>query len=146
MSGIGRILAIDYGERRIGLALSDALGITAQPLPTYLRKDLAADLEHFKTLVRDEGVTELLIGLPLKLDGAEGPAVEKVRAFKTLLEAALGMPVAELDERMTTKQAARDLRGFGGRASDQRRRGELDRAAAQILLGVYLGMRARPAV
>lgn len=137
----GRVMAVDLGEKRIGLALSDALGITAQPLPTYLRRDLQADLAHLKALVVEHGVETVVVGLPLKLDGGEGPAVERVRTFTRALIPLLGtVPVVELDERMTTAFAARELRPLG-RASDNRRRGELDRAAAAILLTVYLGQR-----
>ena len=139
----GRVLAIDFGQKRIGLAVSDALGITAQPLPTYLRRTLPEDLAHLKGLVQEREVVTVVMGLPLKLDGAEGLAVEHVRAFSKALAGALGegIPIVELDERMTTARAARELRPLG-RASDNRRRGELDRAAAQLLLTCYLGMRS----
>jgi putative Holliday junction resolvase len=139
----GRILAIDLGEKRVGLAVSDPLGLTAQPLPTYLRRTLPEDLAHLKALVQAREVGTVVIGLPLKLDGSEGPAVERTRSFSKALAVALGegVPIVELDERMTTARAARELRPLG-RASDIRRRGELDRAAAQLLLGCYLGMRA----
>ena len=139
----GRVMAIDLGEKRIGLAVSDALGITAQPLPTYLRRSLPEDLAHLTGLVRERGVVTVVIGLPLKLDGSEGLAVERMRAFSTALAGALGegVPIVPLDERMTTARAAKDLRPLG-RASDNRRRGELDRAAAQLLLTCYLGMQS----
>lgn len=139
----GRILAIDLGEKRVGLAVSDPLGITAQPLPTYLRRGLPEDMAHLKALVQEREVGTVVIGLPLKLDGSEGLAVERTRAFSKALAGALGegIPIVELDERMTTARAARELRPLG-RASDNRRRGELDRAAAQLLLGCYLGMQA----
>ena len=141
----GRVLAIDLGEKRVGLAVSDALGITAQPLPTYLRRSLPEDLAHLQGLVKERDVKTVVIGLPLKLDGSEGLAVERTRAFSTALAGALGEGIAlvELDERMTTARAARELRPLG-RASDNRRRGELDRAAAALLLTCYLGMRASP--
>ena len=138
----GRVLAIDLGEKRVGLALSDPLGITAQPLPTYLRRTLPEDLAHLKGIVQEREVGTVVIGLPLKLDGGEGLAVEHTRAFSKALAGALGegISIVELDERMTTARAARELRPLG-RASDNRRRGELDRAAAALLLTCYLGMR-----
>ena len=144
MSGPARVLAIDLGEKRIGLALSDPLGITAQPLATYLRAGLGKDLEHLAGLVREHAVGTVVIGLPLKLDGTEGLAVTRVRAFRAVLEPVLGpeVPVVELDERMTTARAGRELRPLG-RASSLRRAGELDRAAAQLLLMTYLAMRER---
>ncbi len=137
---IGRVLALDLGEKRIGLALSDELGITAQALPTYLRTELAKDLEHLVGIVREKGVVTVLIGLPLQLDGNEGLAVARVRTFEEALRPALpeGVVIAELDERMTTARAGKELRPLG-RHSTLRRTGELDRAAAQILLTAWLG-------
>ena len=135
-----RVLAIDLGEKRIGLAISDPLGIFAQALPTYLRVELQKDLQHLAGIVKEYAVATVVVGLPLKLDGTEGPAVERVRRFTAALAPALApVPIVELDERMTTKMAGRELRPLG-RASSLRRAGELDRAAAQILLTVYLGM------
>lgn len=143
MTDPGRVLAIDLGEKRIGFAISDALGITAQPLPTYLRVELQKDLDHIAGIAREQGVVTVVVGLPLKLDGSEGLAVERTRAFTATLGAALGpgVPVVELDERMTTARAAKELRPLG-RASTHRRSGALDRAAAQLLLMTYLAMRA----
>ena len=136
----GRILAVDLGEKRIGLAVSDPLGIFAQALPTYLRVELQKDLAHLAGIVKEYAAVAVVVGLPLKLDGTEGPAVERVRRFTAVLAPALGgVPIVELDERMTTKMAGRELRPLG-RASSLRRAGELDRAVAQILLTVYLGM------
>ena len=142
---IGRVLAIDLGEKRIGLALSDELGITAQALPTYLRVELAKDLEHLVGIVREKGVVTVLIGLPLMLDGSEGLAVERVRKFEEALKPVLPehVAVAELDERMTTARAGKDLRPLG-RHSTLRRQGELDRAAAQLLLMAWLGRPSGP--
>ena len=140
----GRVLAIDLGEKRIGLAVSDELGITALALPTYLRAGLQKDLEHVAAILRERDVRTVVVGLPLKLDGTEGPAVERTRAFTKALSETLGAGIAlvELDERMTTARAAKELRPLG-RASTNRRRGELDRAAAQLLLMTYLAQRSR---
>ena len=136
----GRVLAIDLGQKRIGLAVSDELGITAQALPTYLRTELAKDLEHIAALVKEKAVVTVLLGLPLMLDGSEGMAVSHVRAFEEALRPLLpeGVVLAELDERMTTARAGKELRPLG-RHSTLRRAGELDRAAAQILLTAWLG-------
>ena len=141
---MARILAIDLGEKRVGLAISDPLGIFAQALPTYLRVELGKDLAHLLALVKEYSVATVVVGLPLKLDGTEGPAVERTRKFTVALANVLGpaVPIVELDERMTTKLAGRELRPLG-RASSLRRAGELDRASAQILLTVYLGMKSR---
>lgn len=141
-SFVSRVLAIDLGDKRVGLAISDALGITAQPLATYLRKSPEEDLAHFAGLVKGHGVGTVVVGLPLNMDGSEGPAVAKIRAFRALLEPRIApVPVVEFDERMTTQRAARELRPLG-RQSTHRRRGELDRAAAQLLLGTYLAARS----
>ena len=146
MNGMARVLALDVGIKRIGMAMSDPLGITAQGLPTLQRTKPEEDLKKLADLVREHAVATVVVGLPLQLDGNEGPAVVHIRAFIQTLAAALGpgVAIAEFDERMTTAQARRDLRPLG-RASDQRRSGQLDRAAAQILLMNYLGAtRSRP--
>ena len=123
---MARVLAIDLGQKRIGLALSDPLGFTAQALPTYLRVELQKDLGYLAALVKERAVATVVIGLPLQLDGNEGLAVERTRAFATALAAVLGpaFPIVELDERMTTKMAGRELRPLGreiGRASCRER-------------------------
>jgi putative holliday junction resolvase len=138
-----RILALDYGTKRIGVALSDELGWTAQPLETFERRTLDRDVAHIAALVGSHSVERVVLGLPLQLDGREGPAVQAMRAFVVKLEAGLPVPVVLWDERMTTK-AAEDLL-IAADVSRKKRKGAIDRIAAAILLQSYLAAQA-PAV
>lgn len=131
-----RILALDYGTKRIGVALSDELGWTAQPLETIERRTLARDIAHIEQLVQEHEVKEVLIGLPLRLDGEEGPAVQAVHEFIAHLGEALSVPIVTWDERMTTR-SAEDLL-IAADVSRRKRKGVVDRVAAAILLQSYL--------
>ena len=132
----GRILAIDYGTKRIGIALSDELGWTAQPLETFERKTLDWDVSHIAALVGSHDVERVVLGLPLQLDGREGLAVRAMREFTAKLEAGLSVPVVRWDERMTTKAAEELL--IAADVSRKKRKGIVDRIAAAILLRSYL--------
>ena len=103
-----RILALDYGTKRIGVALSDELGWTAQPLETLNRRTLDRDITHIVSLVGTHEVGQVLLGFPLQLDGREGPAIQVMREFQVRLEQGVPVPVILWDERLTTK-AAEDL-------------------------------------
>jgi putative Holliday junction resolvase len=138
-----RILALDHGTKRIGVALSDELGWTAQPLETYERRTLDRDIAHIQELVRVHDVGQVLLGLPLRLSGEEGPAVQAVRQFIAKLEASLAVPVITWDERMTTKAAEELL--IAADLSRKKRKGVVDRVAAAILLQSYLEAHADPA-
>ncbi|MBM4125200.1 MAG: Holliday junction resolvase RuvX [Nitrospira sp.] len=131
-----RILALDYGTKRVGVALSDELGWTAQPLETYLRRSLEADVAHVQQLVLAHEVREVVLGLPLRLDGSIGPAAESANQFKEQLERVLSVPVIAWDERYTTK-AAEDIL-IQANMSRKKRKGTVDRIAAAILLQSYL--------
>jgi putative pre-16S rRNA nuclease len=135
MSG-SRILALDYGTKRIGVALSDELGWTAQPLETFERRTLERDIAHILQLVGTHEVGRVLLGFPLQLDGREGPAIQAMREFATRLEQGLSVPLVLWDERMTTK-AAEDLL-IAADVSRKKRKGVVDRVAAAILLQSYL--------
>jgi len=101
-----RALGIDFGDRLVGLALSDTLRITAQPLDTYRLKNCDVDdRKYFQELVLNKQVVEIIIGLPLRMDGTTGTRVEKTRAFAKWLEDAVHIPVVFWDERLTTQQA-----------------------------------------
>ena len=132
----GRILALDYGTKRIGVALSDELGWTAQPLETFERRTLDRDVAHIAALVESHSVERVVLGLPLQLDGREGPAVRAMREFTDKLEASLSVPVVLWDERMTTKAAEELL--IAADVSRKKRKGIVDRIAAAILLRSYL--------
>jgi putative holliday junction resolvase len=135
MSG-SRILALDYGTKRIGVALSDELGWTAQPLETFERRTLDRDIAHIVSLVGMHEVGRVVLGFPLQLDGREGPAIQAMREFKARLEQGLSVPLVLWDERMTTK-AAEDLL-IAADVSRKKRKGAVDRVAAAILLQSYL--------
>jgi putative Holliday junction resolvase len=131
-----RRLGIDHGERRVGIALSDEEGRIAHPRDTLARKDPRALLEAVASIAREEGVGEIVVGLPLHLDGSEGASARRARRFAELLEEAAGRPVVLWDERLTTAQADRALSeaGVRGRA----RRKVVDRVAAALMLQSYL--------
>ena len=131
-----RILALDYGTKRIGVALSDELGWTAQPLETLNRRTLDRDIAHIASLVGRHEVGQVLLGFPIQLDGREGPAIQAMREFQARLEQGVQVPVILWDERLTTK-AAEDLL-IAADVSRKKRKGVVDRIAASILLQSYL--------
>jgi putative Holliday junction resolvase len=132
-----RVLGIDYGDRHVGLALSDPLLITAQPLGSYeLTGRENVDRKYFQDLVVKHDVGEIVLGNPLRMDGSSGTRAEKTRVFAAWLGKAVGKPVALLDERLTTRQALKTL-------DDEKLRGRKkkdweDRIAAVIILSTYL--------
>lgn len=137
MSTTGRrILALDPGTKRIGVALSDELGWTAQPLETFERKSLHVDVAHINELVRRHEVREIVIGMPIQLDGRAGPAAQSVQQFLEALQAAVDVPVVSWDERLTTKAAEQML--IEADVSRKKRKGAVDRVAAALLLKSYL--------
>jgi putative Holliday junction resolvase len=135
----GRILALDLGKRRIGLALSDELGITAQGLETLQRTNIREDLARLTKLASDHNVTLILMGNPIHMSGHEGRGTAHARDFSSRLEAATGLPVQLWDERLTTVQAQRVLRESG--ISIEKRAKAVDRLAAVILLESFLDSR-----
>jgi putative Holliday junction resolvase len=135
-----RVLGIDYGDRHVGLALSDVLLITAQPYGTYrLTGREADDRKFFEDLVAREGVGEIVVGEPLRMDGSAGTRAERTRQFAAWLEKAVGKPVIFVDERLTTRQALQALEdsNLRGRAKKERE----DQVAAVIILSTYLEMK-----
>ena len=132
----GRVLALDLGKRRIGLALSDELGITAQGLETLERSNIRGDLARLAQLAVDKNVALILVGNPLHMSGREGRQAEYARDFAARLQAVTGLPIEFRDERLTTVEAERVLRQSG--ISIQKRAKAVDRLAAVILLESYL--------
>jgi putative Holliday junction resolvase len=135
----GRILALDLGKRRIGLALSDPLGLTAQGLETLQRTRIRADLDRLGELASKNDVALILIGNPLHMSGREGRQTEHARDFGSRLQVATGLAVEYWDERLTTVEAQRVLRQSG--ISIEKRAKAVDRLAAVILLESYLDSR-----
>jgi putative Holliday junction resolvase len=135
------LLALDVSKRAIGVAGADASWQLATPLRTIRRRRLAQDLEALREIIRDRAAAALVIGLPLNMDGSEGPRCQSVRAFAKSLDAGLGLPMLLWDERLTTfaaKEAA-DRTGLRGRKRDE----ALDALAAAALLQDILDTVAR---
>lgn len=131
-----RILGIDYGDRSIGLALSDKLRITAQTFGRYQVKNRKEDASYFKGLVKQHQVSKIVIGLPLQMDGSEGARVEKTREFARWLEKILGLPIVFWDERLTTKQALGIL--HQQKMNGRKKKKFKDQVAATLILSNYL--------
>jgi putative holliday junction resolvase len=131
-----RVLAIDYGEKRFGLALSDELGLTAQPLRTLPRTNRPGDLRRLREICRERGVAQIVIGLPLHLGGETSEMAARAARFAARLEKELGLPVEWQDERLTSWEA--EQMASARKRSRQRRRGSLDDWAAAVVLREYL--------
>lgn len=132
----GRILALDVGSKTIGLAVTDALGITAQGLETIRRKNKRTDLAALKNVIERYEVTELVVGLPLRMSGAEGTQSGKIREFVAVLEKEFELPIHLMDERLTSVEANRVLRE--SEMSIKKRAGAVDRLAAVLILQSFL--------
>jgi len=132
----GRVLALDVGKKRIGLALSDPLGITAQGLPTLQRTTIREDLAALADLVRAQEVKLLLVGHPLNMSGTEGRQAVYTREFADRLHARTNVEVRYWDERLTSVEAGRVLRSSG--ISIEKRAKAVDRLAAVLLLESFL--------
>lgn len=140
METSGRVLALDFGKRRIGLAISDELGITAQGIPTFYRTTLREDLRLLVQLIHERQVTQLLMGLPLHMSGREGRQVVWVKEFGDRLAAESGVPIEYWDERLTSVEANRVLKQSG--VSIQKRARAVDQLSAVILLESFLSRSA----
>jgi putative Holliday junction resolvase len=137
----GRILALDLGERRLGLAISDGLGVTAQPVEKLQSLGRARDVRQVRDIVEQRDVVKVLIGDPLHLSGAIGARAEHARRFAASLAAVLpGVEVELWDERLTTAQIEREM--IAGNVSRRRRREVVDSLAAVLILQSYLDARS----
>lgn len=134
-----RILALDVGEKRIGVAISDPLGLMAQGLGVIERRDMARDVAALKTLVADYAVQEIVVGLPRHLDGRPGTHAELALELAEVLGRELGVPVIPWDERLTTREAERLL--VSADVSRKKRRRVVDQVAAALILQGYLDRR-----
>ena len=134
---MGRVLAVDWGGRRFGLALSDPTRLIAQPLVTLVRRaNHRAPVADIVALIARHEVARVVIGLPLDLEGAEGDAAGEVRAFGEAVERRSGVPVTYWDERLSTAAALRSARAAGVRDRDSRER--IDQMAAVAILQGWL--------
>jgi putative Holliday junction resolvase len=137
----GPVLGLDLGARRIGMAISDPGTDIAFPAGHLLRKDLAKDLEALRALADERGISRIVVGLPLHMDGRRGKAAEAARAFAESLAKATDLPVDTFDERLTTVEAERALRGAPA-AKRKRRKEVIDSMAATLILRTYLESRS----
>jgi putative Holliday junction resolvase len=131
-----RVLAIDHGTKRIGIALSDELKMIAQPLEFIPAEPFAAFVERLKTILREKEVEQIVVGMPRNMDGSYGPAAQKVREFVTALKEAVTVPMQLWDERLTSAQANRLL--IQSDVRRDKRKEKVDKMAAAILLQSYL--------
>jgi len=153
----GTILSIDYGRERIGLAMADAHLKMAQPLGTLERVNRNEDMRRLRELVREHGVKQIVVGLPLKLDGTRGEMAEEAERFARRVKRQIGVPVELVDERLTSWEAERLLEETQGRflhadkSHGSRRqkkapaRTTVDAVAAAVILKEYLERQERPA-
>jgi putative Holliday junction resolvase len=130
-----RILAIDFGERRIGLALSDPLGITAQGLPTIDTRQTKDVFGFIRNLVSEKKVDRLVVGMPRNMNGTIGPKGEKVKRFMQKLARKTEVDIVAWDERLTSVQSLRSMRAMG---TKQKKKEVVDRISATLILQSYL--------
>lgn len=132
----GKVLGLDWGTKRIGIAISDRAGKVALGRPSREREDLESDLDYLEDLVETEAVEQVVIGMPLHMNGDVGHSAEKVREFKRDLEKRLSVPVDTVDERLTSSEAERVMIESDVRREE--RKEKRDRVAATLILQRYL--------
>ncbi|HEV8543649.1 MAG TPA: Holliday junction resolvase RuvX [Verrucomicrobiae bacterium] len=135
-----RVLAIDHGAKRMGIAISDPTATIAQPLEFIPAEPFTGFLERLKQLIREKEVEMILVGMPRNMDGSYGPAAAKVQEFVAVLKETIPIPIRTWDERLTSVQANRMLVQADVRRKD--RKEKVDKAAAAILLQSFLDSRA----
>jgi putative Holliday junction resolvase len=131
-----RILALDHGTVRIGVAISDEMKVIAQPMEFIDAEPFANFLTRLKEIIRDKQVEQILVGMPRNMDGSYGPAAEKVREFINVVKDAVAIPIKTWDERLTSAQANRFL--IQADVRREKRKEKVDKTAAAILLQSYL--------
>src|SRR5262249_44427299 len=134
-----RVMALDVGDRNIGVAVSDALLLTAQSRPTLRRKDLQSDIETIRRLALDNEVQQIVVGQPLHMDGKESAQSQKVGRFADELRKVVCLPIIFWDERLTSFEAEQHLQQMG--LNWRQRRAQVDKVAAMIILQNYLDTR-----
>ncbi len=145
--GTGVVLAIDYGKKRLGLALSDEFGVTSRPYATWTRINRRRDLARLRGLVREENVRRIVVGLPLRMDGTPSEMSEEASGFASRVRKAIGLPVELMDERLSSWEARETLASVNSTRRTRRdsagcdeagRKEPLDDVAAAIILRDYL--------
>jgi len=140
----GRVIGLDYGSRTVGVSVTDALGITVQPFETITRKEenkLRRTCARVEEIIKELGVKEIVVGLPLHLDGEESESSVKARAFGEMLARRTGLPVCYQDERLTTVEADGILEDTGVPKGERKQ--YIDAVAACLILEDYLSRKAR---
>ena len=132
-----RIIGIDYGRKRIGLAVSDALGILVTPLSVITRKTEAQDLAEIKKIAEDKEAEKIVMGMPLNMDGTPGLLTDEINRFADKIRELLKLPVEFCDERLTTYEAEKFLIDQAD-MSREKRKGVKDKIAACLILQTYL--------
>jgi putative Holliday junction resolvase len=136
-----RILGLDYGSKRIGVAVCDELGMTAQGLATITRKNRRQTLEEIAGFIRTYNAEKIVIGYPIRLNGTEGIQCEKINRFASLLESSFSLPVIKWDETLSTKEAEEIL--IRTNIARKKRRNIVDKLAASLILQGYLDAQER---
>ena len=134
-----RILGLDYGDKTVGVAVTDELGFTAQPVTTVVRErssKLRKTYQELEKIIGQYSVEKIVVGMPYNMDGSEGERTEKTRAFISELSRRTGLEIIEVDERLTTVEADEVLQDMGVPASE--RKAYIDKIAAAIILKSYL--------
>ena len=134
-----RILGLDYGDKTVGVAITDELGFTAQPVTTIVRErssKLRKTYQELEKIIEQYSVEKIVVGMPYNMDGSEGERTEKTRAFISELSRRTGLEIIEVDERLTTVEADEVLQDMGVPASE--RKAYIDKIAAAIILKSYL--------
>ena len=129
-------MALDYGDVRIGISLSDLLKTIASPYETYKRKNLEEDINYFINLTKEKEVTKIIIGLPLNMDGSAGERVNKTKEFGELLAKKTGLEIEYVDERLTSVEAEEIL--IKSKVKRDKRKVLIDKIAASLILESYL--------
>lgn len=142
MSDIPRIIGLDIGDKRIGIAISDPLRITAAGLETIERQNMKIDVERVKQIAERHGAVQIVVGLPLNMDGSSGEQADKVRSFASKLARSTGLPVVYEDERLSTVSAIRTLTLQGVKTG--KNKDLVDRQAAAIILQKFLDKNSPP--
>jgi putative holliday junction resolvase len=132
----GRILAIDYGKKNVGLAYCDELGLTVQPMPSLPNRGLKDLLANLRTTIRSMDIRELVLGIPFNMDGSRGDAVIQMEHLQETLKAKLGLPLHGVDERLSTVEAAEFWQAMSQK--QQKRYRTVDSLAAAMILDRYL--------
>ena len=138
-SSIGRVLAIDYGRKRLGLAVSDAMRLTASPFATWTRSNRRRDLAKLRGLCREQEINLIVIGWPLQLGGTRGEMALEATRFAERIRTELGIPVELVDERLSSWEAQETMIDAAAAKPRSRKNVRLDEVAAAIILRDYLG-------